>query len=65
VSEVDADGVVTLAKPVANVRPDASVVPFHKKHNDIDPTAAALFSWELNLQGHRARGRPASSAPSA
>src|SRR4051812_43784618 len=48
VSEVDADGVVSLAKPVANVRADASVVASHHMQNDIDPTAAALFSWQWN-----------------
>jgi subtilisin family serine protease len=50
VSEVDADGVVTLAKPVASVRADASVVASHHMQNDVDPTAAALFSWQWNMR---------------
>lgn len=50
VSEVDADGVVTLAKPVSSVRADVSDVASHHVQNQIDPTTAALFSWQWNMQ---------------
>jgi subtilisin family serine protease len=49
VAEVDADGVVSLAEPAATTRADASAVARHHAQNDIDPAAAALFSWQWNM----------------
>jgi len=49
VGEVDADGVVTLAKPVTNIMPDAFLVADHQAKADIDPTAALGFSRQWNM----------------
>lgn len=53
VAEVDADGVVSLAKPASAIRADASNVSM-KKQNQIDPTTAVFFSWQWNMQDIKA-----------
>jgi subtilisin family serine protease len=50
VSEVDADGIVTLAKPVSNIVADAAAVAQHHATTpDVDPTSAILYSWQWNM----------------
>jgi subtilisin family serine protease len=50
VSEVDADALVTLAKPVSSIVADAAAVAQHHATTpDIDPTSAILFSWQWNM----------------